>query len=185
MSTKKRDLAAVLGFTVAIAVIPVFSAELVSDDELADVRGGFVSAGGINFDFGAVMHTYVDGSLVLSSQLVLNEQGATTSYQLGQAPNVIPIENAASVGLNLGNIEGHGVVVLGNGGATAVVQTLNDSQVRNLVVNTAQGRNISQDTSLTFAIPNLTLLQQGMAFEQLKASLDQAVGRGLIDASGH
>ena len=186
MSTKKRDLAAVLGFAVAIATIPVFSAELVSDDELADVRGGYMNAGGFEIgSFGAVMHTYVDGSLVLTSQLTLNDQGAKTNSQLGGSPNVVPLENAGSLGLNLGDIQGQGVVVLGNGGATAVIQTLNSSQVRNLVVNTAQGRNISQDTALNFVIPNLTLLQQGMAMDQLKASLDQALGTSLIAASRH
>ena len=186
MGTRMRDLAAVLGFSVAIATIPVFSAELVSDDELADVRGGFINAGGFEIgSFGAIMHTYVDGSLVLTSQLNLNDQGATTNSQLGAGANVVPLEKAASLGLNLGNIGGQGVVVMGSGGATAVIQTLNSSQISNLVVNTAQGRNISQDTALNFVIPNLTLLQQGMAMDRLKASLEQAVGLSLIAASHH
>jgi hypothetical protein len=185
MSIKKRDLAAVLGFAFAIATIPVSSAELVSDDELSEVRAGW-DAGGIEIGlFTAAMHTYVDGSLVLTSQLTLNDHGATTSSQLGTGANVVPLADAGSLGLNLGDVQGQGVVVLGNGGATAVVQTLNNSQIRNLVINTAQGRNITQDTALNFVIPNLTLLQQGMALDQLKASLDQAVGAGLIGASRH
>jgi hypothetical protein len=179
----KRDFAAVFGFAIALATIPVVSAELVSDEELADVRGGW-EAGGIEVGlFTAAMHTYVDGSLVLTSQLTLNDHGATTNSELGVGTNVVPLGDAASLGLNIGDVQGQGVVVLGNGGATAVVQTLNNSQIRNLVVNTAQGRNITQDTSLNFVIPNLPQLQQGVALDQLKASLDQAIGAGLIAAS--
>jgi hypothetical protein len=183
MTMEKPDLAVALVFALALAAIPVSSAELVGDDELAEVRGGW-EAGGIEVGlFTAAMHTFVDGSLVLTSQLTLNDHGATTNTQFGAGSNVVPLENAASLGLNIGDVQGQGVVVLGNGGATAVVQTLNNAQIRNLVVNTAQGRNITQDTSLNFVIPNLTLLQQGMAMDQLKASLDQAVGAGLIAAS--
>ncbi|HET7085542.1 MAG TPA: hypothetical protein VFI23_12275 [Rhizomicrobium sp.] len=59
----------------------------VSDEELAGMRGGFFTAGGAQFDFGASIKTMVNGQLALQTSLQWTNAGAVTQQLsgLGQA----------------------------------------------------------------------------------------------------
>lgn len=54
----------------------LFDAPALSDDELADARGGFILDSGARVDFGAVITTTVDGMRVLETQWRLTMDGA-------------------------------------------------------------------------------------------------------------
>jgi hypothetical protein len=181
MSTARYGLATILGLFLTCTGLPAWaetSAPL-SDTELGVIRGGYVNVGGLNFDFGATLRTYVDGSLALQTTLTLSDQGAVTT-QMVSDPNALSLQAAPALGLNVGTSAGGGIVIPGvTGGGTVIIQNLSDSQIRNMVVNNAQDRTITQNTALNFVIPNLSQLQQSTAAQQIQSGLEQAVGNAL------
>jgi hypothetical protein len=156
--------------------------EPLASGELNALRGGYISAGGYQFDFGVKLQTFVDGTLALASTLTLNDQGlgATTTASL---PGAVPLGEAATRVPNLANITGDGLVLEGNGGLTVLVQDLSLSSIRNLVVNTANDRNIVQNTDVTLVVPNLQDLAKASSFNDLMSSLNQALDFGLLDSA--
>jgi len=180
-----QDLAAAGAMAAGLAVSPAFSLEPLNDSELADVRGGYLSAGGFTFDFGVLVQTWVDGTLALESTLSLNSHGAVGSVKPGDVSNVTPLADAAISGLDLQGIHGEGFALSGNGGTTVLIQDVSQTSIRNLIVNTAQDRTIVQNTALTVVMPNLPELQQGMSLEHIRTSLDQALNSGLLGSASH
>ncbi|MDB5447142.1 MAG: hypothetical protein JWQ97_2459 [Phenylobacterium sp.] len=69
--------------------------EVLSDEEMADARGGVLVAGNVAFEFGAVVKTFEDGVLSLQTQVNWTPQGANVQQTAG--PNV------AQLGQNLAN----------------------------------------------------------------------------------
>ena len=59
------------------------AAQTVSDDELAGMRGGFFTAAGAQFDFGASIQTMVDGKLALQTNLQWTPAGPVTQQLTG------------------------------------------------------------------------------------------------------
>jgi hypothetical protein len=59
------------------------SSRLVSDDELSEMRGGFFTAAGAQFDFGASIQTLVNGKLALQTNLQWTPSGAVTQQLQG------------------------------------------------------------------------------------------------------
>lgn len=56
---------------------------MVSDDELSGMRGGFFTAAGAQFDFGASVQTLVNGKLALQTNLQWTPAGAVTQQLQG------------------------------------------------------------------------------------------------------
>jgi hypothetical protein len=59
------------------------SAQPVTDTELQRMRGGFFTAAGAQFDFGASVKTMVNGQLVLQSNMIWTAAGAVTQQLAG------------------------------------------------------------------------------------------------------
>jgi len=59
------------------------SSRMVSDDELSGMRGGFFTAAGAQFDFGASVQTLVNGKLALQTNLQWTPAGAVTQQLQG------------------------------------------------------------------------------------------------------
>jgi hypothetical protein len=185
MNSKRRLLSAFFGVAVA-AALPAVSAELLSDEELDGVRAGYKGPDGFPWGaFTAQMATTVDGIPALISTLTFTpSEGVTITRQVGDSPNIVPLEDAGNYKLDLSKItQQGGVLIPGNGGgATAVFQNLGGpGGYLNGVVNNASGRTILQQTTLTLAIPNLQQLQDVMALQQLKSSLEQAMVMGRLN----
>jgi hypothetical protein len=186
VSAIKHGVAAFFGLVLGCIAVPAWAGSRapLSDSELGAVRGGYVNVGGLTFDFGATLRTYVDGSLALQTTLTLNDQGTATT-QIISDPSALSLQGAPAFGLNVGPSIGPGIVIPGAaGGGTVIIQNLSDSQIRNMVVNNAQDRTIVQDTALNFVIPNLSQLQQSMALQQVQSGLEEAIGSALR-ASSH
>jgi hypothetical protein len=63
--------------------------EMLTDDEMADARGGVLVAGNVAFEFGAVVKTYEDGVLSLQTRVNWTPQGAQVQRTTG--PNVMQV----------------------------------------------------------------------------------------------
>jgi hypothetical protein len=107
-----------------------------TDEELAQARGGFITAQGVTFDFGAVVRTFDDGKLALQTQVVWTADGA----KLVQAPD--------------------GVTAAG--GASFVHQLVN-GQLANVLINSDSNRNLRQETDVTLVLPAFGAFQADAA----------------------
>lgn len=168
-------LAAIIG---TAAQADIMLPEPVDTAELAGVRGGFVSAGGFTFSFAATLTTLVDGELALQSTMRLDGDGLqTTAFQGGIAGSV-PLQAAPE----FSELAGEGIVLPGIAGSTAVIQAVSSDALRNIVVNTASDRAISQMTAITITLPELPEIQQAVANSRLYSALGDALDTALVNS---
>lgn len=132
--------------------------------ELDAVRGGFVTPSGLVFEFGAVVRTSVDGRLALESTVSLSDTG-----------------KAAVTTASLGELTGGRLVIPGVNGETTLVHDVTGQALRNVVLNTADNRHISQETTVTLVLPNFDTIQRSIAVESMALRLadDMAAAAGL------
>lgn len=151
-----------------------------TDPDLDRQRGGFMTPLGLDIGFGAVVRTTINGALALETRLTWDPgQGPPTKTVTAGAES-LDLAAASAGGIHLpANTpqEWSGVVVpAGDGGATAVLHQLGASGITNMVLNTADNRDIRQDTDVTLTVPNLDALT--------KDALAAGVGTRLQDALG-
>ncbi len=140
--------------------------EVMSDAELNDSRGGFAVAG-IEVNFGAVVTSYVDGVPVLSTNLTWTEAGAAIEETLGgvgQSLDSLSPEALAALGLG-GLHNSAGVVIADAQGVTALVHHIADGALQNIVINSADGRDVRQQIDVTLELPGFELVQQDLLLE--------------------
>jgi hypothetical protein len=170
-------LAAIICTTAEAVSLP----EPVDADELAGVRGGFVSAGGFTFSFAATLTTLVDGELALQSTMRLDGDGVRTTASQGGIAGSLPLQAAPE----FNELAGEGIVLPGIAGSTAVIQAVSIDAIRNIVVNTASDRTISQMTAITITIPELPELQQAVVDSRLYSALGDALDTALVNSIPH
>ena len=152
----------------------------VSDAELDDMRGGYMSADGIQFGFGALLTTSVNGQLAMQTQVTwtsTGEQILRTVNTGNVAQGAAGVTNGVINGLNTAGFA-PGSVTVNAAGTTAVIQNVSGATVQNIVLNTASGQNISLNTQVQLTVPNLTqfqqLVQQNVALVRLMQSTGQS-----------
>lgn len=152
-----------------------------SPADLQAMRGGY-EAGGLQLDFGAVVKTYVDGELALQSRLTWTPQGAVKTLEVGAAtPDLADL--AARSGLTLEGDAAEGLLVRGEGGATAVLHDLSSDRIANVVINNANNRTIRQATEITLNLPEFAKMSGDFASQRADLRLQDAVGVALRDAA--
>ena len=173
------------------AALPTAAQDATSltDTELADLRGGFLVAAGVTFDFGAVVRTYVDGQLALESRLTWSETGATTQQVSGNIPGSLDLasahDQALAAGLDLRALQqGQGILLSDASGATALVQNIQGG-VQNLIINNADGRDLRQEVEITLTLPNLETLQRQYSVDRLGSAIGQDINAALLSSMGH
>jgi hypothetical protein len=151
----------------------------VSDSELDGMRGGYLSADGLQFNFGALLTTTVNGQLALQTQVNFTPSGPQVAQTTG--PSTVQgasAANGAITGLKLQGYDPSQIAVLNNG-ATALIQKVTGGQVQNIVINTASNQNIQQSTQLQLTIPNFAQTQQFFQQNLAMTHLMQNVQSGL------
>ena len=71
----------------------------------------------------------------------------------------------------------------GDGGSTVVLHELNAARIANVVVNTANNRDIRQEVQIDLAIPELSQFQQSAIQERANMRMMESVGAALGDAA--
>ncbi|ATQ42968.1 hypothetical protein [Caulobacter mirabilis] len=144
---------------------PAWAGEALSDLELDEHRGGFILIDGTALDFSAVVDSYVNGQLVLQSQVTWTQQGAVTSHSGPAAADVSPeiLAALAQAGIKLGpGALGDGGFYVTPDGQAAFVHRFSEGQVANLLVNVGDGRDFRQDISITLGLPGFEATQAAM-----------------------
>lgn len=139
---------------------------VMDDAELENVRGGF-AVGGINFNFGAVVTSTLNGVPVLTTQITMIDSGAIVQETLSAVGrNLAELQPEELTALGLQDTENAaGVVIASESGVTAFVHNVTDGALQNIIVNTATGQNISQDIDVTLTLPGFEYIQDQLALE--------------------
>jgi hypothetical protein len=161
-------ISALCGSVAAQEVTPL------NDVELKDQVGGLRTPSGIEFGFGAVVNTYVDGKLQLQSQLTFTDHGAIKVNSPG-----VPGDTAGSGITVSGPVPG--IFLPATNGGTVILHDLGDGRIGSVVLNTADNRDIRQDTILNLNIPDLQNFQKDVTGQVFSAKLQDAVQRALVD----
>ena len=167
---------------------------IISNDELAGLRGGF-EISGLQIDIGAYIRTFIDGVQVLESMVNL-----TGSDAIGGLPSVSTVLNAidfkdglqivdSSTGglagvrdqipdqIDLGALNNaSGVILNDSKGFTAALHQITRSQIISAIVNTASGRQLRQEVEVSVDIANFRQLQ-GLSRNALRAGALSRAGR--------
>lgn len=165
---------------------PFDTLEPMSDEDLGEARGGFLTAGGVTFDFGAIVRTYVDGELALETRLTWTPTGPVTEQVAGSLPGWTPLTPGQVGGLDLTGLSpgSSGLVLTDANGTTALVHNVLNGQLQNLVVNAADNRDIRQDMQVMLTLPAFDTMQQDFALARLGSQIFQDVDWGGIRGSG-
>jgi hypothetical protein len=211
----------------------------ISNAELSGMRGGFFTAGGAQFDFGASIKTMVNGQLALQTNLTWTPQGpdisslsglgqqianqvqsslaqagigagapsapATTANNIATPANHAASNPAAAASNLAANTASNAinsaagssakapavttsaattpqttvtipsmvssVTVPGSGGSTTVLNNIGANQIQSMILNTASGQRIDQNTNVMLTIYNLQQWQQQLAQHALSSQL--------------
>ena len=167
----------------AQAIEDFADAEVLSLEQLDEVRGGLQLPSGAEFGFGAVMSTFVDGSLALQTRLTWTALGPMETVEVGMfTPNLAATAAAGGINLQDGPTV-QGLVISGDGGITAVVHGVSGQHLTNLVINNANNREIRQSTDITLDIPGFAQMQQDIVAQNVDLRLQTALGLALRDAA--
>ncbi len=158
--------------------------EIVSDEELATLRGGF-RWNGLDIQLGAEIRSFLDGRLVMQTNVQLTEAGmATTRFVSGDLSPV------AAQGLQQSLI-GESSIDVGAGGAnayyandqrTAFIHRV-DGAFQNIVLNTASGADVRQEMDIVLDLANFAEFQTNLSGDRLAAGLQQIADASLLSAT--
>ena len=158
------------------------SVEAADADTLADLRGGVMRVNGIAFDFAAIMKTFIGGELVMQTVLTWTPTGKevqqTTYGDL--APGQIVNIQSMFAGADFQGLTAQPGIYLAGSGQTVVLQQVNEAGMQNILLNTADGLTIRQDTALTLTLPDMAQAQ--MQLQQLGMALNRDGIQGAIGA---
>jgi hypothetical protein len=170
------------------AILALFGGKALAEDrvalgaeELDGMRGGFELPGGQQIDFGAVVKTYVDGQLALQTRLSWTPQGVATAVEGGGVTPDLAAA-AAAYGLKLDGAS-NGVLVPGEGGATAVLHDLGGERIAGVVINNASNRDIRQATEVTLNLPDFPQMSADFMSQRADLRLQDAVAAALRDTA--
>jgi len=138
--------------------------QVMTDADMSEARGGFMTVGGFTFGFGVVVRSYVNDQLALQTQLTWTPTGPVSHQVQHNVPSVADLAGAmASLvagGIDLRGLNNTGgVAVVDGSGATAILHNITTSQLQNLIINNADNRNIRQDMELNLVLPDLATIQ--------------------------
>ena len=158
----------------------------VPDEELAQNRGGF-SWEGVEINLGAEIRTYLDGALVLQTNISWTAEGATVSRFVSGA-----LTPASAAQLQAGILDTGGItmhvgdqsVFLANAGQTAIIQPT-DGAIRNVLINRASNISARQEIDAELDLGNFGQFQQRTSQSRIGDMIGEALDMGTLGALGH
>lgn len=146
--------------------------EVMSDLDLDSHRGGF-RVEGMDIHFGAVVTTYVGGVAALTTQLTWSDAGQLverTVGGLGRDISTMTPEQLSTLGLE-GLSGADGVIINDDSGVTALIHSVTDGSLQNIIINNANDRDLSQEIDVTLEMPGFEALQNSLLIEHFGIKL--------------
>lgn len=139
--------------------------ETLADEEMDNLRGGFeIPGAGISLNLGAVVTTMMNGQPVLTTNITWTDGGAVVEQAIadvGQSLAELTPEQRSELGLD-GLTNGDGLVISDEAGVTALVHNVTEGALQNIIVNSATGRDISQNVDVTLTLPGFEAIQRSL-----------------------
>lgn len=158
----------------------------VSDKELARYRGGFVWKG-VQVSLGAEIRTFLNGELVLQTNVTWTPSGSqTTQFVSGALTPVDAAQLQAGI-LSTGGISmkvGDQSVFLANGGQTVFAQAT-DGRIQNILINRADNITAKQEIDATLGLQNFGQFQQQNLQSHIGTSAGDMVGQAISGFLGN
>ena len=170
--------------------------ELMAMDEMGGLRGGFFSALGVSMQFGADVHTSIDGMPIFHTSFTLTDAGLERSMVYLPDPTLdmtgitsveipggtvveivggdtgVEVQDIILDGVDLSGLNGAGGFVLVDGtGATAVLHDVATDGLMNVIANTASGVDVRQELEATITLNDIGNLQSNVRLERLRMEL--------------
>lgn len=173
----KRPLfAAALALLAAPALADDFAGlSAVSEAELDEARGGFLIENGRVAGLSVEILTSVDGRQVLTTTLDVGPNGSTLNETPGTgvtAADAAALRAAAARGLDVRAFAGDRVFFVGD--RTAVVHRISGGALQNLIVNAADGRELTQSVAVRVDLYREAAIADQLAMAGLRVAMDQA-----------
>ena len=159
---------------------------IVPDAELAQNRGGF-SWQGVEIGLGAEIRTFLNGELVLQTNISWTPAGASTTRMVSAALTPADAAQLQAGILTSGGISmrvGDQSVFLANGGQTAILQRT-EGPIQNLLINRASNISARQEMDAVLDLGNFGQFQQETARSRIGDAIGSLVGSGTLSALGH
>lgn len=130
-------------------------AELVSAQDMGEMRAGFIDPTGLIFKFAVDVKSHIDGALMFVRSLVLEPMKGSHEMQIvtnnSQAmPENLPQGTAVDVIKS-----GAGVVVSNENGKTTIINQPSSGIFSNVILNSANNRDISQTMNIDLVLQNV------------------------------
>jgi hypothetical protein len=158
----------------------------VSDKELARYRGGFVWKG-VQVSLGAEIRTFLNGQLVLQTNVTWTPNGAQTSQFVSGALTPVDAAQLQAGILSTGGISmkvGDQSVFLANGGQTVFAQAT-DGRIQNILINRADNITAKQEIDATLGLQNFGQFQQQNLQSHIGTSAGDMVGQAISGFLGY
>lgn len=173
MSQHTRKLLLLAAITLIIASISARAdefdnAKAVEDASLDNMRGGFMLDNGLEVGLGAVVRTTIDGELALQTQLTWTQTGAVVTREVGAGVTAAPPGSVSSTIALPGATDDAFFV---NAGETALIHRVTDGAIQNILLNTASGQNIRQQTEVTVTLSGFAATEQLTSQQQWSRAL--------------
>ena len=160
--------------------------EKIPDEQLAGYRGGFTWEG-VDIALGAEIRTFLNGELVLQTNISLTEAGAQTSQFVSAA-----LTPAGAAELQAGILTSGGIsmtvgdqkVFLANGGQTALLHRT-DGVIQNVLVNRASNIEAMQEIDATLDLGNFGQFQREVLDFRIGQAIGDAVAQATISSINH
>lgn len=152
----------------AMSPRPARAMEGLTAAEMGQQRGGFLVAGNVVFDFGAVVRTFENGALTLQTTLTWTPQG----------PQVVRFVGA---GVMAAGPDAPAGAFITPGGAT-LVQNVTQGQILSLVLTPASNLDLRQETSVTVTLPGFGPVQADMLRQLSGLRLTRDLASGSVGA---
>jgi hypothetical protein len=170
-----------MGEDASVSDLPV-----VSDEELDQNRGGFTWEG-VDINLGAEIRTYLDGALVLQTNISWTAAGANTTRFVSAA-----LTPASAAQLQAGILSNGGIsmhvgdqsVFLANGGQTAILQPT-DGAIQNILINRASNISARQEIDAVLDLGNFGQFQQRTGDSRIGDMIGEALDLGTLGALAH
>ncbi|MBC7768717.1 MAG: hypothetical protein H7124_08010 [Phycisphaerales bacterium] len=160
--------------------------EVMAEDEMAAERGGF-EINGVEINFGAVVTTFVNGVPALTTQLTWTDAGTfieETVGDIGQNIGDMTPDELSALGLS-GLEGGGGVVISDEDGVTALVHNVTEGALQNIIINSATGRDLTQEIDVTLELPGFEMIQSQLIVEHFGFQIsDDLLGIMFYDPGG-
>jgi hypothetical protein len=156
--------AAMLAFAPLAHADPFADCVVAEDSALADARGGFITAGGVTFDLGAVITTWQNGAIALQTMLNWTPQGPVTSHVAGAAELTArqPVLTANG-----------GVALVDPNGATTILHMGGAGPITNSIITADSNQTFAQNISVTITLPGFDAMQAGFQSDKMGIRLSE------------